>query len=518
MKKVLITGASGVVAGEALKQIAQTERFVCKVFLRPKAANRKLAKQLTRKYKNIEICFGDLINPEDCQKAVSDVQYVLHLAGVIPPLADYYPDSAYASNFLGTKNLVSAAEAVSPSVKFVYFGSVAEYGNRTFKHPWGRVGDPLLPSCLDIYGTTKVRAEREVIESSLTWVSLRESGVLYDDILMKNMSDGIMFHTPWNTPIEWATARTSGLLLKNLLEFDVDGVLPFEFWHNVYNIGNGADSRVTGFETLEAGFNLMGRGVKDIFEPHWASYRNFHCMWFEDSKVLESFLHFQKAGIDESFADFFDNLGKKLWYFKLGKPFPKAIKKFAIMPVLKTENAPKFWIDSDMQERITAFFISKEHLQKMPTDWKDFYLLHENKNPETGEFLDYRELKDEANVAKFRLSHGYDESKNMSAINISDMKDAAYFRGGKCLSRDMKQGELYTPLEWECHNGHKFYSKPFTVLKAGFWCPHCCTAPPWNVDELAKHIPFYSQIWYDDHDMSESNFYSENSAKGLNKK
>jgi len=35
------------------------------------------------------------------------------------------------------------------------------------------------------------------------------SGILYDSVLFNNMNDGLMFHTCWNTPIEWATARTS---------------------------------------------------------------------------------------------------------------------------------------------------------------------------------------------------------------------------------------------------------------------------------------------------------------------
>ena len=45
MKIVFITGVSGTMGSEALKQIAQTGTFRCRVLLRSKKANIKLAKK-----------------------------------------------------------------------------------------------------------------------------------------------------------------------------------------------------------------------------------------------------------------------------------------------------------------------------------------------------------------------------------------------------------------------------------------------------------------------------------------
>ena len=87
------------------------------------------------------------------------------------------------------------------------------------------------------------------------------------------------------------------------------------------------------------------------------------------------------------------------------------------------------------------------------------------------------------------------------------MKQAAEFRGGKVLSESMEKGELYKKIKWQCHNGHEFESSPFTIIKAGHWCPVCCTPAPWNFDELSRHIPFFAQVWYDSHDKEELNFY-----------
>jgi len=143
--------------------------------------------------------------------------------------------------------------------------------------------------------------------------------------------------------------------------------------------------------------------------------------------------------------------------------------------------------------------------------------LCKNKHPETGAPLDYAALKDETTVKTkgLLLDHGYDEAKPVEQLTIEDMRQAAVFRGGVCVSDSMQQGDLYTPLQWKCHNGHVFTATPYLVLKTGHWCPECCAAPPWNFDELAKHIPFYAQLWYDDHAQEESNPCTEADSRDI---
>ena len=153
----------------------------------------------------------------------------------------------------------------------------------------------------------------------------------------------------------------------------------------------------------------------------------------------------------------------------------------------------------------------------IPRSWEEFPLLCKNQNPETGAELDYEALKDEASLAanNVLLNHGYDETKKPEDLDIEDMQQAAAFRGGKCNSTTMTRGALYRPLQWQCHNGHHFSATPYLVLKTGHWCPECCSVPPWNFGELAKHIPFYAQVWYDDHTSDETERYSAEDARDI---
>lgn len=506
MKTVALTGASGSMGSEALKQILELDNVRVKVLLRPKKSNKRLAKRLSKKYKDkLDIIMGDLSVYSDCEKFIDGADYVIHCGAIIPPKSDHQPNATYGSNFVGTKNLVDATlnSNRANEIKFVNIGTVALYGNRDYHHPWGRVGDPLMPSTYDVYAATKLRAERYVLEAGLPhFVSLRQTAVLHKNMFMNNIKDGLMFHTCWNAPLDWVTDVDSGLLCKNLVKFDMDGTLANDFWQRVYNIGSDDSGRCTGYDTFDDGFKLMGGSTKKFFQPNWNVIRNFHGMWFYDSDVLNNYLDYQKTNLNEYWA----NLGKRLWYFKLGAIVPpQLISKLVIQRLFTNSNAPLYWRKIRHLGRMEAFFGPKENFESLPKKWDDFPLFRDGKTPEGD--IDYSKVKTKEWAKEHLLSHGYDESKPDSELDIEDMKQAAAFRGGKCLSQAMTKGDLYTKLEWECHDGHKFWATPYTVLKAGHWCPECCQPLPWHWGELSQHIPFFAQVYWDTHDKSETGTY-----------
>lgn len=511
-KVVFISGASGSMGSQVLECVMRTHKFKGLILLRKKPANEKLAKKLAKKWgEELEIVFGDISNKADCEYIASKADYIFHCAAIIPPTSDHHPKAAEKTNLFGTMQLVDAIKN-SPradQIKYVHIGTVAEYGNRDWRHPWGRVGDPLVPSVYDFYAITKLRAERYVLEAELPhWVVLRQSGVLHHNLFANNLEDGLMFHTCWNVPIEWATAHDSGVLLQHIAEYDSEGTMKEGFWNKIYNIGNGESCRVTGYDTMDTGFGLMGAHAEDFFKPHWCAARNFHCFWYYDSDLLDEYTHFR----EETWDDFWAQMKKLNWYFALGRIVPKSlISKLAIQRLFKDTNAPMYWINNGIEGRVNAFFGSREKWEAIPRDWKDYKLFRKNQIiDDDGNVVDYEYRRDIKNAKQFLLDHGYDESKPDSELDIEDMRQAAAFRGGKCISETMTKGDLYTKLEWECHDGHRFWSSPYTILKGGHWCPECCQPAPWNFDALAKKIPFFAQVWYDTHEKDEDKFYEKN--------
>ena len=166
--------------------------------------------------------------------------------------------------------------------------------------------------------------------------------------------------------------------------------------------------------------------------------------------------------------------------------------------LLRSPNSPQTWIKRGDKARIEAYFGGEEKLSGMPTRWEDTKLIAK------GDFGDPNEMKKTENAVL--LSHGYDESKAPEEWTIDDMREAAAFRGGKCLS-DALGGDIYKKIRWQCAEGHTFESSPYTVLRGGHWCPHCCMPSPWRFDRVAKTAPFYAQVWYDSHGEDENNLY-----------
>ncbi len=503
---IAVTGSDGAMGGEVVSHLlAAPENFELRLFIYNRTKHfRRFFKSLLKKGKNrITLIYGDLADYDACEKLIENADYVIHCGAVIPPKADHNPLNTVNTNYAGTCNIVDAIKnsGREKEIKLVHISTVAVYGNRDYHHIWARMGDPVMSSAYDYYSASKIKGERYVLESGLTnWVVLRQTAVYHKYFLANNMNDGLMFHTCWNAPLEWITDVDSGLCIEHLVQKDLQGKLN-GFWKNDYNIGGGAPCRETGYETFNSGFGLMGANAEKFFNPNWNNIRNFHGVWYTDSYVLDKWLDYRR----ESSSDYWARMKKELWYYSLGKIVPsKLIRKLAIERLLKNSNAPMHWIKSGKKGRIDAFFGGLEEYKKIPCEWKDFPLLAKGQTPEGK--IDYEELKDESKAQKYKLNHGYDESKPDSEIDLKDLQSAAEFRGGQVVSSEFEKGSLHSKIEWKCHNGHTFVSTPFTILKAGFWCPECCEAlPTWSFDKVAPKIPFYAQIWYDTHKKSEEN-------------
>lgn len=494
-KKILLTGTSGSMGKVALECLLNSsDNFDVSILLRDKPSNRKYAKALNKKYK-LKIIFGDFSNYEDCVKAIKDVEYVIHMGAIISPIADHDKEKTHQANYVGTKNIVDAIIDLGKKeqIKLVHISTVAVYGSRNYKHPWARVGDPILPASYDTYAMSKVMAERYVIDSGLKyWVVLRQTALLHDNLFKNNLKDGLMFHTNINGPLEWATAHDSGVLVEHLAEYDNRGELDYGFWRKCYNIGGGDGCRVTGYDTLNVGFGLCGARFEQMFRPNWNATKNFHGVWFSDSKDLDDILHFRSESCD----DYWAQMAKKYWYFKYGKIVPKKwISNLVIKPLTKDTNAPLYWVNHKIDGRVQAFYGGYDEFNAIPSDWKDFPLLRNGETPEGK--IDYERLRDKKYSDEYKLNHGYDETKPIGELDIIDMQQVAEFRGGKCLSTEMVKGDMYTKLTWQCNDGHIFEASPYLVAMAGHWCPTCSLKYDWDWARQVKNNPFYQQVWYD---------------------
>ena len=498
--KIAMTGTSGNMGREALKQTLELDRVEwVRVLLSLKKQNDKLEKKLKKQYGDrIQVLRGSVTNADICKELVKGTDYVIHMAAVIPPASDRSYKNSEGCNFKGAVNMVNAVKAQERQPKYIHVSTVALYGNRDEHQPWGRVGDPRLVSPFDAYAMHKLKGEQYCLEAGLDcWAVLRQTAMLYPEMMSANIKDGLMFHTAINAPLEWSTSRDSGRLVKHIFERDSKGEVD-GFWKKIYNIGAGFRGRETGYDTFNDGFKMIGGSTEKFFKPNWMAKRNFHGVWFADGDELEELFHFQQDGVKEYWAE----IAKAHKIYKLGKIVPKGlIYLFLFRKLLHHENSPFAWVKRKDAARVMAYFGGKEEYKKIPKKWKDVKIMA------NGDFGNYDDLRDAEWAKKngYLLSHGYDESKAQADWSDAEMQSAAAVRGGECLTP--YTGDAYTPLTWKCCEGHEFTMNPYTVLRGGHWCPECMPMP-WKFDLLAKKMPFYSQVWYDAHSKDENFVYS----------
>jgi nucleoside-diphosphate-sugar epimerase len=300
-KTILLTGAAGAIGLETLRELLRCkDQYAIRVL---EVRNKRTEKILQSFNDEVEICWGDLTDRASFAARVADVEAVIHLAAIIPPLADYQPTLAERVNVQGTRNLIEALQQSAPHAFFLYTSSVSVYGDRV-ANPWIRATDPLCPSTGDYYAVTKINAEQWVRNSGLTWSIIRLTGIFNP----QQQLDPLFFHMPLDTCIEMATTRDTGFALAQAVEH------VSELQGRTFNLGGGAACRVIYRDLLNGCFARAGLGELDFPAEAFAD-QNFHCGYFADSDELERILHFQR----DSFEDYLD------WYTQHLSPTRKRL-------------------------------------------------------------------------------------------------------------------------------------------------------------------------------------------------
>ncbi|WP_017259188.1 NAD-dependent epimerase/dehydratase family protein [Pedobacter arcticus] len=284
-KNVLLTGASGTVGAEVLKQLFAKNTYAITVF----DIESKKSKSIFAKYKNkIEIVYGDISNENDVIKIASDKDVVIHLASIIPPLADEQPELTYRVNTLGTKILVNCLEKYSPNCFFLYSSSISVYGDR-LHNPLIKTSDELKPSEGDKYAETKIQAEQLITSSMLSWSIFRLCAIMGGHKISK-----LMFHQPLATSLEIATPEDTARAFVNAIEKQE------MLAGKIFDLGGGKNCRIKYEDFLAKSFDIYGLG-KLAFPPKSFAEKNFHCGYYSDGDILENILKFRRNDLDDYF-------------------------------------------------------------------------------------------------------------------------------------------------------------------------------------------------------------------------
>ncbi|MDE6295099.1 MAG: NAD(P)-dependent oxidoreductase [Muribaculaceae bacterium] len=443
MKRIFLTGATGVMGTATLKELVAnraSRQYDITVLARDTKKNRRKLKPYIDN--GVKVIWGDLLDADSIARGVDGADIVLHLGGMVSPMADMYPEKTMIVNVGSAENIVNAARAKEKRgehVALVYIGSVSQYGSRLVPDHWGACGDTLHVAAFDAYALSKVKAEKIFAESGVSrWVSLRQTGILHTGLLGK-ASDPISFHVPLRGVLEWVTDEDSGRLMERLCRDDV----PDEFWCRYYNIGGGEKYRLTNYEFIRMVMDSIGCPAPEkSFDSRWFAIDNFHGMWYKDSDVLEEMFHFRSG---EGPAEYFRRKKSELpWYFSLAfLASGVLIKSLMRLVAYKSPLGTMSWFKNNDEKRIRAFFHSREEWESLP-GWSGLDLSRPSDIP----------------------------PQSGSVFNPNGVDDISAETGHEEIARQ-NGGEYLGGEKWRCRYGHEFKASPDIVINGGHWCPEC---------------------------------------------
>jgi len=314
LMKVLLTGAFGNV-GQRTLELLLKKGYSVRCFDLRNPRNVQIETRM-RKLGIFETVWGDIRDSKTTLRIVKDVDAIIHLAAIIPPLAYEKQALAYDVNVKGSINLLRAAENMKKPPRFVYVSSIAVHGNRMNKEPPTRVDDPLNPLDYDNYAKHKIEVEKEIWKSTIPWIILRFAAVTPYEMAWK--IPDLMYEVPLEQRIELVDSRDAGLACVNALNADVVGKILF--------IGGGKGNQLYQKEFVSKMLEVLSIGMlpDNAFKPVDSIEDYYHCDWMNTTEA-QKLLNFQRYTFDDFLKEFKKKVSFRRFVVKLFKPLVRAI-------------------------------------------------------------------------------------------------------------------------------------------------------------------------------------------------
>jgi dTDP-4-dehydrorhamnose reductase len=176
--KVLITGANGLLGQHLVKMLIESTDY--KITATGKGVSRLPVDSSNRyKYVSLDITDGVEVNTFIAQ---NDPDIIIHTAA-ITQVDDCEKDPVHCwnTNVTATRFLMGAAEMID--AKFIYIST-----DFVFDGEAGPYIESDIPAPVNYYGSSKLGAEKSVIEAKLSWCIIR-TVLVYGNILVGNRNN-----------------------------------------------------------------------------------------------------------------------------------------------------------------------------------------------------------------------------------------------------------------------------------------------------------------------------------------
>ncbi len=302
---ILLTGAFGNIGTSVIRNYIEKNNR--DLHLRCFDVKNETSIKRSEKYdRYVEAVWGDLRNTDDVRNAVENVDAIIHLAFIIPPLSEKKPDLAREINIAGTKNLIGAAVKQNSKMRIIFASSVSVYGpaDPDRKQPLKATDDV---KASDNYTLHKIECEKMVRQSGQDWVITR-FGVV-PPLAISGEFDPVLFEISLDTRVEFVHTMDVGLALVNAAVCEKCSC-------KVLLIGGGKSCQMYQKEFLTKFLEINGIGML----PDSAfSTKPYYTDWM-DTEESQELLKYQTRTFDDYINEMKKIIGARRYFAKLLKP------------------------------------------------------------------------------------------------------------------------------------------------------------------------------------------------------
>ncbi|TFG10389.1 NAD(P)-dependent oxidoreductase [Candidatus Heimdallarchaeota archaeon] len=288
---VLITGGFGNVGHAIIHELLQRSHEVRVLELK----NKKTLKHAKKYGKQIEVYWGNLLDKSSIKASLENIDVVLHLAGIIPPLSETNKELCQKVNVGGTENLLDEIRLSIRKPPIIFTSSATIMGPTQNQEPPIDPYASLNPK--SNYTQSKVDAEEALQKSDLSFCICRFSAVLTTFILGTLNAMTEAFEMPLDNRVEMVLDLDLAVALVNAAELMVKGNT---LNGKILNIGGGKDFQRYARNLTQDIFEIMGIGKLD---EKCYTREDYYLDWL-DTEESQALLQFQNHSYEEAIKIF----------------------------------------------------------------------------------------------------------------------------------------------------------------------------------------------------------------------